>query len=156
MAYPASPKTRAKALALYRTHGPTEAARQCGVSKAAVCKWALAEGVSTDVPGLTAATSASVARRNLKTAEWREEMAALLRDVTLRAAEVEWTLLNQPTTPSLDKVSNTRAKAVSDLLLITGEATQRIGLQGDSEEHAASVAKLRDELAERRKQAQAG
>lgn len=150
----ASAELKARAVELYRTLGPSEAARMCGVSKSGVVKWAKAAGVSTQSIELSAtASAASVARRVRSAAEWREEMTNTLREISMLAASVELRLLSGrgKHTPELSKATQARMKAVSDLLLITGEATSRVGLQGDAQEHASDIARLRDELAERRK-----
>lgn len=153
MGVPATPDQRAKALEIYKTKGPSEAGRITGFSKAAICKWAKAEGVTTTAPALNEkATEASVARRHRSQAEWREEMSNLLRDISEQSARLELSLIKQrgEKTPPLEKVTAARVKSVSDLLLLSGEATSRVGLAG-GDDHAAAVAKLRDDLAERRK-----
>lgn len=149
----ATPEEKARALEIYRTDGPSEAARQTGFSKAAVCNWAKAAGVSTEAPQILGkAAAVSAARRRLSMAEWREEMTQMLRDISTQAATVEQALLGKrgKATPTLEKATGARVKAISDLMLLTGEATQRIGLQGDAAEQMEQVARLRDELAERR------
>lgn len=151
-----TPEERAQAIEIYRTDGPSEAARQMGFSKASVCAWAKAAGVKTEAPQLiSTATELSSARRKLSMAEWREEMTELLREISVTAAGVEAKLLAQKgkSTPTLEKATAARVKSISDLMLLTGEATQRIGLSGDVHEQAEQVARLRDELAERRKKA---
>jgi len=145
----ATAEERERALALYVTHGPTEAGRQTGFSKGAVCNWARAAGVKTEAPYLArAATEVSVARRTHTMAIWREEMTQMLRDISMTAATVEIALLNER--PSLDKATAARVRATSDLMLLTGEATTRIGLNKDMSEQTEQVRRLRDELAERR------
>lgn len=156
MARKATPEEKARAVEIYKTDGPSEAARQTGFSKAAVCNWAKAVGVKTEAPQLiNTATELSRARRSLSMAEWREEMTNLLRDISVQAASVENKLLSQrgKATPALEKATAARVKAISDLMLLTGEATQRIGLSGDVNEKAEQVARLRDELATRRAKA---
>jgi hypothetical protein len=151
---PATPEQRQRALEIYRTDGPSEAARQTGFSKASVCSWAKQAGIKTEAPQLIGnATAVSVARRKLSMAEWREEMTELLRDISVQAATVENKLLmaRGKNTPTLERATSARVKSISDLMLLTGEATQRIGLSGDVNEQAEKVARLRDELAERRK-----
>lgn len=151
-----TPEQRAEAVEIYKTEGPSEAARRTGFSKASVCNWAKKAGVKTQAPQLIgAAAQLSAARRKLNMAEWREEMTQLLRDISVQAASVENKLLNQrgTNTPSLDKATSARVKAINDLMLLTGEATQRIGLNGDVAEQAEKVARLRDELAARREAA---
>lgn len=83
---------RAQAVALYREHGPTEAARRTGVPKSTVSRWAKAQGIRTSAvsPRTAAATAASseqaravrteVARLTLDTAE------AVLDHLTRRLA----------------------------------------------------------------------
>ena len=149
----ATEEERKKALEIYITDGPSEAARQTGFSKASVCGWAKKAGVKTQAPQLiSTATEISAARRKLNQAQWREEMTELLRQISVDAASLENKLLLQrgKNTPSLDRTTNARVKALNDLLLLTGEATQRIGLSNDTNEQAAKVAALRDQLAERR------
>jgi hypothetical protein len=138
-----------RALAIYVTHGPTEAGRQTGFSKASVCNWARQAGIVTHAPQVArVATELSAARRRLNMAEWREEMTTMLRDISMTAATVELTLLSER--PTLDKATAARVRATSDLMLLTGEATQRIGLSTDMTEQHEQVRRLRDELAERR------
>lgn len=151
---PATDEEKARAVEIYATDGPSEAARQTGFSKASVCNWAKAAGVKTAAPQLIGkATEVSAARRRLTMAQWREEMTNLLRDISVEAATVETKLLTArgKATPALEKATSARVKAISDLMLLTGEATQRIGLSGDVNEQAEQVKRLRDELAERRK-----
>lgn len=149
---PATDEERQRALEIYKVHGPTEAGRQTGFSKASVCNWAKAEGIKTEAPALArAATELSAARRRLSMAEWREEMTNVLRQISMQAASVEMSLLSEDGRTTLDKATAARVRAVSDLMLLTGEATQRVGLQQDTTEQAQQVARLRDELAERRK-----
>jgi hypothetical protein len=139
-----------RALAIYVTHGPTEAGRQTGFSKASVCNWAKAAGVTTEAPHLARiATEVSRARRAQSMAEWREQMTQVLRDISMQAAEVEAALLSDR--PTLDKATASRVRAISDLMLLTGEATQRIGLSKDMTEQHEQVRRLRDDLAERRR-----
>lgn len=145
----ATAEQREHALALYRTVGPTEAGRQTGFSKASVCNWARAAGIETHAPQhLRTATEVSVERRRLSMAEWREEMTQMLRDISMQAAGVEVALL--ASNPTLDKATASRVRAISDLMLLTGEATTRIGLSQDMTEQHEQVRRLRDELAERR------
>lgn len=46
---------RARALELYREHGPAEAERRCGVPKKTISSWAARAGVQTDAPERTRA-----------------------------------------------------------------------------------------------------
>lgn len=145
----ATEEQKAHALEIYKTHGPTEAGRQTGFSKASVCNWARAAGIETHAPQVArVATELSAQRRRLNMAEWREEMTSMLREISMTAAHVEVALLQDK--PTLDKATAARVRATSDLLLLTGEATQRIGLNADMTEQHEQVRRLRDELAERR------
>lgn len=145
----ATPEEKARALEIYKTQGPTEAGRQTGFTKASVCNWARAAGIPTNAPThLRLATEVSVARRRLTMSEWREEMTEMLKSISMTAAEVEVTLLNDK--PSLDKATAARVRATSDLMLLTGEATTRIGLSQDMTEQHEQVRRLRDDLAQRR------
>jgi hypothetical protein len=150
----ATDEEKEKALEIYVTDGPSQAARVTGFSKASICNWARQAGVSTKGAELTqAATQMSLARRNLNMAQWREAATEYLRDISIKALEVEGALLSQTgnKTPQLDKVITARSKAISDLLLLSGEATQRIGLTNDTQDQRDRIAALRDEL-EARKQ----
>lgn len=151
MPKPYSEELRAEAVSLYATLGPSEAARRVGCSKAAVVKWAKAKGVA--VAGLTQATEESHARLLLSAAEWREEMVSMLRQISSASAEVELQLLSRrgALVPELGKATAARVKSINDLMLLTGEATSRVGHQGDRAEQATGIARLRDELAERRR-----
>lgn len=80
--------------------------------------------------------------------EWRTEMTAMLRDISMQAVQAEQRLLDER--PTLDKVTASRVRAISDLLLLVGEPTTRIGHSTDMSEQHEQVRRLRDELAERR------
>ena len=145
------PKVVDEALRIYATDGPTAAANMTGISKGAVCKYAKARGVETNVVYLHEnATKASVARRARTMAEWREDMTERLQEISTLAAEVELDLLTK--TNTLDKATQCRVKSINDLMLLSGEATTRVGLNSDVAAHATAVATLRDELAMRRAQ----
>ena len=86
---------RAKALAVYRQHGPREAARRFGMSKSTVSRWAQAAGVSAEPAERTrAATEAAQL-----TAKQRR---ARLKDAMLEDADTIRRLILAPQTVIVD------------------------------------------------------
>lgn len=83
-----TPSQRAQAVALYREHGPTQAARRTGIPKSTISRWAKAQGVRTAAvsPRTAAATAAS-----------SENARALRTDVARLTLDTAHAVLNQLT-----------------------------------------------------------
>lgn len=148
-----TPEEREKALKLYEEVGPSEAARRVGRSKSTITEWAHKAGVHQ--PGseeIMEVVRVREARRQLTMVEWREQMTEQLRTNSLLAAQLEHRRLKGRgrQAPSLDRLTATRVKSVSDLLLLSGEPTSRSASLTEVPAAAANAARLRDELAARR------
>jgi hypothetical protein len=144
---------RATAVRLYEEVGPSEAARRLGRSKSTICLWAKEAGVRTrGSEEIQEMVRIREARRQLSMAEWREQITEVLRSNSLLAANLEDRHLRATGTsaPSLERVTTARVKAVSDLLLLSGEATSRSASLQEVPAAAANAARLRDELTARR------
>ena len=151
---PSTPEERAIAVALYEEFGPAEAGRRVGRPKATVSLWARKAGASTrSSDQIEEMIRQREARRHLSMQEWREQMTDILRRNSLLAAERENAFLQATgaMAPSMERVTTSRVKATSDLLLLSGEATSRSASLTELPAAAANAARLRDELAERRK-----
>ena len=148
-----SSEERAAAVKLYEEVGPSEAARRLGRSKSTIVVWAHAAGAHTrGSEELQELTRQREARRQLSMAEWREQITEKLRSNSLLAASLEGRHLKQTgmRAPSLERVTQARVKAVSDLLLLSGEATSRSASLQELPAQALNAARLRDELSARR------
>lgn len=148
-----SPTERAAAVKLYEEVGPSEAARRIGRSKSTITMWARAAGAQTrSSDEIKEMVAQREARRQLSNIEWREQITAKLRTNSLLAATLEERHLKATgmRAPSLERVTQARVKAVSDLLLLSGEATSRSASLQEIPAAAANAARLRDELHERR------
>lgn len=143
---------RKRAVEIYETEGPSEAARQTGWAKSTITGWAKKAGVATQSPhDLEAVTAARVARHHLSMAEWREKITDDLQQISLLAAQAEQDYLTQNgRLPTMEKITSARVKAVSDLMLLSGEPTSRTAVTKELGPQAAAAARLRDELAQRR------
>jgi hypothetical protein len=148
-----TPDERANAVRLYEEVGPSEAARRLGRSKSTIVAWASAQGAHTrSSEQIQEMVRQREARRQLSMAEWREEMTSQLRMNSMIAAKLEERHLKRTGrfAPSLERVTAARVKSVSDLLLLSGEATSRSASLQEIPAAAANAARLRDELSARR------
>lgn len=107
---------RSEAVELYTEVGPSEVERRLGIPKATVRYWAKAEGCTFNPERTEAATAASVAIRKSALAE------RLLAEAE-QAVEIELGMLESA--PLRDLVG-ARTRAIHDLQLLSGEATQRV------------------------------
>jgi transposase len=87
---------RAKALAVYRQHGPREAARRFGMSKSTVSRWAQAEGISAAVPAERTRAATEAAQLTAKQRRVR------LKDAMLEDADTIRRLILAPQTVIVD------------------------------------------------------
>lgn len=78
-----APEIRAAVIATYRDSGPSEAARQHGVSKSTAARWAKAAGISPATPN--ARTRAATEAAQLSAKAVRTELASLSLDATAAA-----------------------------------------------------------------------
>lgn len=145
----ATDEEKALAVRLYADLGPAEASRQTGWAKSTIINWAHKAGVKVTPPEeIQKAVEHRKARHELSMQEWREEITSQLRELSLLAASLEMTMA--PNATDLSKVSAMRQKAISDLMLVTGEPTNRTEIRRDMTGAREATARLRDELAERR------
>ena len=140
-------------MSLYEQFGPAEAGRLIGRPKATISLWARKAGAMTrSSDQIEEMVRQREARRQLSMVEWRERMTEILRQNSLLAAEREHEYLTATgvMAPSMERVTTSRVKATSDLLLLSGEATSRSASLAELPAAAANAARLRDELQERR------
>jgi transposase-like protein len=128
-----SDEFKAEALELYARVGLNESARQLGVDKKTLLKWARAADVDTQGVALrvsernraaAASTSAKVARDR---AEARERVVTrLLRTTELALSrELEVLLAGDFTREDLQALTNSRMKAIQQFELLEGRVTTR-------------------------------
>ena len=91
-----TPDDRARALSVYREHGPSEAARQFGMSKSTVTRWAKAEGVSSAEPAERTRAATQAAQMTAK------QRRAKLKDAMLEDADTIRRLILAPQTIIVD------------------------------------------------------
>lgn len=154
------PETQARALDLYTTQGLAEAHRQLAIPKSTIRRWAAAAGLDAaasaarSVDQTREATVSSLARRHAAVAEASERIVARLAEVAERSLELELELLDAHlrvvraarrgsvsqaaaarleavlTGHPLRAVVGSRTRAVHDLRLLQGEATEQPGASG--------------------------
>lgn len=135
---------RAEALALYRDHGPREAARRVGCKPSTIVGWAKDAGVrtfgSTQTAAATEKIKVTMEARRAKLAERLLEVAANLveRIDSTRTAAGDARALAIPVGIFVDKSQ-----------LLSGAATSRPETV-EPAERARRLAEVRDELASRR------
>lgn len=91
-----SPDDRARAISVYREHGPSEAARQFGMSKSTVTRWAKAEGVPPAEPAERTRAATQAAQTTAK------QRRAKLKDAMLEDADTIRRLILAPQTVIVD------------------------------------------------------
>lgn len=97
-----------RAIAIYREHGPSEAARRCGVHKSTVTRWAQAAGVKTTV--VQSRTAAATEAASVDARALRLKIAGL----TLTGAEKVLEIIYR----RLDDEADTMP--IKDLAIIAG------------------------------------
>lgn len=91
-----TPDDRARAISVYREHGPSEAARRFGMSKSTVTRWAKAEGVSSAEPAERTRAATQAAQMTAK------QRRAKLKDATLEDADTIRRMILAPQTTIVD------------------------------------------------------
>lgn len=130
-----------RALELYVTHGPTAVERDLGIAKATVAGWAKRTGART-VRNETMIEAREAIAIDIEAAK-ASIVAKLMRQADA-ALDVELAKLENAT---LHDVVGSRTRAIHDLQLLIGAATERTESSTPAD---TEVERLRDELAERR------
>lgn len=139
-----TPEQRAEAVALYREHGPREAARRLGFDAGTIVGWAKAAGVQTLGSKQTAAATAKI----------KITMEARRTQLAERLLEVAANLVERIDSADT-RASDARALAVpvgifvEKSQLLSGAATSRPDVV-EPADRARRLAEVRDELASRR------
>lgn len=137
---------RAKALADVAELGLAEAAKKTGIPKSTLSHWAGQEGVATVIDEdarkrTEAATAVSQMSRKQRLIESENRLTVQLSVIAELAARAEIDILRKGK-PTLNEVVGARTRAIHDLQLLGGKATERTEVV----ETAEDVASLRDQL----------
>jgi DNA polymerase III delta prime subunit len=146
---------KSRAIDLYELCGPREASKRLRgtdieVSESTLTRWATKAGVSVQhaITDNQVARAASLAKRQRTSEETKLFLTERLQTIAEIATERELTLLRQ-TGLSLRDVVGSRTRAVHDLQLLSGQATETVGQTTDQ----LSIEDLEAKLAERAAQA---
>lgn len=139
---------RAKAMASVVELGLAEAAAQTGIPKSTLHLWCTDAGIPTSTDEgrqrTEAATAASVVARRQRVEQAKGRMTLILATIAELAARAEIQMI-QDGKASLSELVGARTRALHDLQLLSGDATERF----DSVDDVESVAALRDQLRSR-------
>lgn len=113
---------KAEARAAYEEHGPREAERLTGIPHGTITKWAKASGWE---PRFIAKAENAAKRNHYDAEAFRARMLELLSEIADTAAKKELEVLADES-PSLEKIVGARTRAIHDVQLLSGQATQRV------------------------------
>jgi hypothetical protein len=141
-------ETKGKALALVTQVGLARAHHQSGIPKSTLQKWAIKAGIETASPEarkrVEKATQASVLSRRQTVEEARERMTLVLATIAELAGREEIRMI-QSGRVKLYELVGARTRALHDLQLLTGQATERPEIV----ESVDDVVALREQLRSR-------
>lgn len=139
-----------RALFLYETEGLAEAHRDTGISKSRISTRAKAAGLSC---GSADATPKAALQAFLKTVDDRQvALLSKLFQVADMATECEIEIL-QMREADLRSVVGARTRAIHDIQLLLGRATERAEKVADEDDRKRRLSDKMDELAARREAA---
>lgn len=144
---PIDPEVKARAIAIAKTQGISEASRQTGVSRPMLSQALAKEGfkIMPLARQTENATAVAKANRAKLLEESQARMTSLLTAIAELAARTEIEFLNSRNA-SLSEVVGARTRAIHDLQLLSGQATARLTISDDPSELERLAAEL-DELA---------
>lgn len=131
---------KAAALEIYKIHGPERASVETGASAAAICHWAKEAGVTTQAP---AARSKRVVAAQQKWAERRAIIAEKVGELADEALDAARGAIADGSSRDARDYASTMATAIDKAQLLTGGATERVGMEERFTEREDEIATAR-------------